>query len=128
MTNYKSQKRKKLESAGLFLVILFILVQALIRQDNPIAVISAVCGITYTFLAGLGRPICYLYGITGSSFYSLLSFQNALWGNLALYACYYLPMQVLGYFKWKKNLKSGSSEIVKIMIPKKELSILLLML
>lgn len=128
MTNYKMEKRKRLEVVGLFIVILFIIVHAFIRQDNPIAVISAVCGITYTFLAGQGRPICYLYGVTGSSFYAFLSFQNALWGNLLLYLGYYLPMQILGYFKWNKNLKSGQKDIIKISLPKKELNILLLIL
>lgn len=128
MTNYKTEKIKRLEIVGLIIVILFIIVHAFIRQDNPIAVISAVCGITYTFLAGQGRPICYLYGVTGSSFYAFLSFQNALWGNLLLYLGYYLPMQILGYFRWNKNLKSGQKDIIKISLPKKELNILLLIL
>lgn len=128
MINYKSDKRNLYENIALCLVVFFILLHAILRKDNPIAVISAVCGITYTFFAGKGRPICYLFGVTGSGFYSLLAFQNALWGNLALYACYYLPMQILGYFKWNKNLKSDSSEIVKIQLPKKELIILLTIL
>ena len=128
MTNYKSDKRKRYENIGLLLVILFIFVHGVVRQDNIVAMVSAICGITYTFLAGQGRPICYLFGVTGSGFYSLLAFQSALWGNLVLYACYYLPMQILGYFRWNKNLKSDSSEIVKIRLPKKELGLLIAIL
>jgi nicotinamide mononucleotide transporter len=112
----------------LAIVILFILLQAHIKQDSPIAIISAICGITYTFIAGKGNPICYLFGITGSAFYCLLSFKNHLWGNLSLYALYYLPMQVIGFFRWNKNLVNGQKTIIKISLPKKELCLLLSLL
>ena len=117
----------KLKKDNLILLSLLVLViiNAIARQDSVIAVISALCGITYTFLAGKGRPICYLFGITGSTFYCLLSFQNLLWGNLLLYALYYIPMQIIGYFQWNKNLKNNQKDIIKIFLPKKELAILL---
>lgn len=116
---------KKSEIFFLSSIILFIILHAFWRNDSFIAVISAICGITYTFIAGKGNPICYLFGITGSSFYSYLAFQNMLWGNLILYMCYYIPMQILGFFNWNKNLKSEKKEIVKIYLPKKELKILI---
>lgn len=128
MTNNKINSWKKSEKLGLFIILVGILLHAIIRYDSPIACVSAICGITYTFLAGKGLPICYLFGVTGSGFYSFLAFQNALWANLILYSCYYLPMQILGYFSWNKNLKDGKNEIVKIILPKKELFILLAVL
>jgi len=109
-------------------IIVFIIFHAYYRNDNPIAVISAICGITYTFIAGKGNPICYLFGVTGSAFYCILSFQNNLWGNLLLYAVYYLPMQIVGFFKWNKNLKDGENTIIKIKLPKKELCLLISLL
>ena len=128
MIDKKSIFWKRIEKICLLLVIIAIIAQAIIRKDSLPALISAVCGITYTFLAGKGLPVCYLYGVTGSSFYALLAYQNALWGNLLLYLAYYLPMQILGYFRWNKNLKSGEKDIIKIHLPKKELNILLLIL
>ena len=128
MTNNKSKSWNRYENFGLFFIILFILIQGFYNQDSIYAIISAICGITYTFIAGKGLPICYLYGVTGSSFYSLLAFQNSLWGNLLLYACYYIPMQILGYFRWNKNLKNGGNDIIKIKLPKKELFTLLVIL
>lgn len=124
----KLQNWKKGELYFLIGIWLFIIAQSVITNDNPIAMISALCGITYTFIAGKGNPICYLFGITGSSFYCVLSFNNTLWGNLLLYALYYIPMQTLGYFQWNKNLQENSSEIVKIRLPKKELLILILIM
>lgn len=128
MADNKSINWKRTEKWSLLLVILVIIINAIVQHDSVPALISAVCGITYTFLAGKGLPVCYLYGVTGSSFYAFLSYQNALWGNLLLYLGYYLPMQILGYFRWNKNLKSGRSDIIKITLPKKELSLLLSLL
>ena len=122
----KLQNWKKSEVFFIIAIWLFIIVQGILTKDNAIAMISALCGITYTFIAGKGNPICYLFGIVGSSFYCILSFNNALWGNLLLYALYYVPMQTIGYFQWMKNLREGTSEIVKIKLPLKELSHLIL--
>ena len=102
-----------LETVGLILVFVTIFVNAIINHDSIIAVISALCGISYTFLAGKGKISCYLFGVTGSGFYAYLSFINALWGNLILYLCYYIPMQILGIFRWRKHLNKNSQEIEK---------------
>ena len=45
----------------LSLIYLILIVCAVIFKDSPAAVISAVFGITYTFLAGKGNPVCYLF-------------------------------------------------------------------
>ena len=111
---------KRYEKIGLGIIYLILVCNLIIFKDSPIAVTSALFGITYTFLAGKGNPVCYLFGITGSSFYGYLSFHNALWGNLLLYMGYYIPMQVVGFFKWNSHLKTGSSEIIKTSLSKKE--------
>ncbi len=118
-------KRKIFETSALVLILSFVIINALIVKDNIIAVISALCGILYTLLAGKGRVICYYFGLLGSFCYSFLSFKNALFGNLILYMCYYVPMQVLGIFSWKKHLKEQSKEIVKIRLNLKQRLILL---
>ena len=94
-------------------ILLFIFILSVIIKDNIIAVISAIFGISYTILAGKGRVLCYYFGLAGTLCYSYISFCNGLFGNLALYMCYYFPMQILGIFKWQKHLKSDSREIIK---------------
>ncbi len=125
MRDIKLQNTNLKDNGFLLVLLLIVITNAIIMKDSTIALISALCGITYTFLAGKGKPICYMFGITGSSFYCMLSFQSLLWGNLLLYALYYIPMQILGYFQWKKNLKECKKEIIKITLPKNELFILL---
>ena len=102
------------------LEILLIILISIYMNDNKVALVSAVCGICYTILAGKGKISCYLFGLAGTFCYSFISFKNALYGNLALYALYYFPMQVAGIFKWKKHLKSDTQEIEKTKLSKKE--------
>ena len=109
----KVENENKYEQIGFILVYIILFANALITHDSLIAFVSAFCGISYTILAGKGIPTCYLIGVVGSVFYSYLSFRSALWGNLILYACYYVPMQITGFFQWNKNLKDGKNEIVK---------------
>ena len=104
----------------MIIVFSIILINAIILKDNPAAIINAICGILYTIIAGKGKISCYFFGLLGSSCYILLSFKNALWGNMLLYLCYYIPMQILGIFKWKQHLKKESKEIVKIKLNFKE--------
>lgn len=121
MTIIKLNNWKKIEVAMLIIIYLILFVNAFVFKDNPAAVISAFFGITYTILAGKGNPVCYLFGVTGSSFYGYLAFHNALWGNLLLYMGYYVPMQILGFFQWRKHLQTDKYEIIKTSLSKKHL-------
>ena len=123
----KVSVKKNIELLCFIFVYIILFSNAIITHDNPIALISAFCGISYTILAGKGIPSCYLIGVTGSALYAYLAFQSALWGNLVLYAAYYVPMQILGFFKWNKNLKENKKEIIKISLTKKESIILYLL-
>ena len=102
------------------LVILLIIAVSLYVGDSKTALISAVCGISYTILAGKGKISCYFLGLPGTLCYAYLAFANSLYGNLALYMLYYFPMQVLGIFQWKKHLKIDKQEIVKTRLTTRE--------
>ena len=102
------------------LLILLIIAISIYMKDNKIALVSAVCGISYTILAGKGKISCYYIGLMGTMCYAYLSFKNSLFGNLALYALYYFPMQILGIFKWRKHLKDDGTEVVKAKLSLKE--------
>lgn len=95
------------------LEILVIICISLLIQDSKIALISAICGICSTILAGKGKISCYLFGLAATICYAAIAFKNSLYGNFFLYICYYFPMQFWGIFKWKKHLKKDSMEIVK---------------
>lgn len=101
-------------------IILLIVVISFIMGDNKIALISAVCGISYTILAGKGKISCYFIGMIGTFCYSYLSFINGFFGNLALYMLYYFPMEIIGILKWKKHFKKEVREISKTRLSNKD--------
>lgn len=111
--------KKELEGWGKFERVIFpaeiiiIILISLYMQDSKIALISAICGVSYSILAGKGKISCYFFGLCGTLCYAYLAYKNMLYGNLVLYIMYYFPMQILGIFKWKKHLKKETQEIVK---------------
>ena len=117
---------KLYELIGLVFVMLLIFVNTYYMKDSPIAVCSAVCGILYTIIAGKGKISCYLFGLSGSVCYVWLAFASNLWGNMLLYLCYYIPMQIFGIFQWKNHLKKESKEIIKTRLSNKERILMLL--
>jgi len=124
MISIKPDNWKIGEFIGLGIIYLILVLNAIFFKDSLVAVFSAFFGVTYTMLAGKGTPKCYLYGLAGSGLYVWLAFSNAIWGNLFLYLFYYIPMQIVGFFKWNTNLKKDTNEIIKIKLQKKELYLL----
>ena len=78
MTDNKLQNWKKSERFFLATILSSIILQGYLNNDSIIAIFSAICGITYTFIAGKGHPICYFFGVIGSTFYCILAYQNSL--------------------------------------------------
>ncbi len=102
------------------LEILFIALISLYMKDSKVALVSAICGICATILAGKGKISCYFFGIVSNICYSYISFKNSFWGNLVLNMFYYLPMQFVGISKWKNHLKKETHEIYKTRLSNKE--------
>ncbi|MBR1424880.1 nicotinamide mononucleotide transporter [bacterium] len=100
--------------------IIFIAAISIYMKDNTFALISAICGICATILAGKGKISCYFFGMIANICYSYISFKNALWGNLGLNMLYYFPMQFVGIYKWKNHLKKETQEIYKTRLNPKE--------
>ena len=100
-------------SEKIFFVIVLILtiLISIYLKDSKIALISAICGMSYTILAGKGKISCYFIGMIGTFCYCYLSFKNHFWGNLALYLFYYFPMEIIGIARWLKHLKKDKQEI-----------------
>ena len=99
------------------LEILLIVLISIYMKDKTAALISAICGICATILAGKGKISCYFFGMMANICYSYISFKNSLWGNLGLNMLYYFPMQFVGIAKWKNHLKKETQEIYKTSFP-----------
>lgn len=89
-----------------------------------ISTIYTITGGLYTFFAGKGKVFCYFFGLISTLCYSYLTLKNNFLGNFLLNILYYIPMQIIGIFLWKKHLKKDKKEIVKTKLNKKEFKIL----
>ena len=116
----KSINIKIFENIFFIFAITIVIICAIIKGDNIFALLSAVFGLIYTFLLGKGKAIGYLFGITATLCGSYLSFGLGLYGFFALHLFYYFPMEIIGFFNWKKNTNSITNEVIKTALPNKE--------
>jgi nicotinamide mononucleotide transporter len=72
-------------------------------------------GVICVVLVARGSIWNYSYGLYNAAGYSWLSYQNGLFGEVMLNAGYFIPAQIIGIFMWKKNLKDGSTIVMKKM-------------
>lgn len=111
---------KKSEVIFFTFIIILIISISIYMKDNIIALISAICGISYTILAGKGKISCYIIGMIGTFCYSYLAFINGFYGNLCLYLLYYFPMEIIGIYSWSKHLEKRTKEVIKTKLSIKE--------
>ena len=100
----------KLDIIWLIIANATILGLSLYWGDGPIAIISAMAGITCTVLVSNKLVANYYFGIINVALYAFLSYQSKIYGDAMLNALYYFPMQFIGIYMWKKN-KSDDGEV-----------------
>ena len=78
-----------------------------------IETLSAICGVINVVLAAKGHISNFAFGTIQCALYAFCCYRESVYGNAVLYSLYFLPMQFVGYFSWRKKLKSdGSNEVV----------------
>lgn len=74
--------------------------------------LSALMGVLSTVLAANGSIFNFLFGLLDVCIYSYVLFDNKMPAQLALHLLYLLPMEFVGFFKWRK-LGATAKEKVK---------------
>jgi len=70
--------------------------------------VASVAGVLCVVLVAKGSIWNYLFGIVNVSLYAWISYKAALYGDAALNAFYYVPMQFIGWWQWRKRGASMS--------------------
>ena len=70
--------------------------------------IASVAGVLCVVLVAKGSIWNYLFGIVNVSLYAYISYKAALYGDAALNALYYVPMQFIGWWQWRRRGASVS--------------------
>ena len=76
-----------------------------------ISAFGSLMGVLCTVLAANGRILTFLFGILDVTIYGVMCLIGTRYGNAALHLLYFLPMQFVGYFQWKKR---GAEEKTKV--------------
>jgi len=72
--------------------------------------VASVTGVLCVVLVAKGSIWNYAFGIVNVSLYALISYKAALYGDAALNALYYVPMQFIGWWQWRKRGAALSAE------------------
>ena len=83
-----------------------------------LASIGALTGVVNTVLSANGNIWTFLFGVLDVTIASVVAFDSSIrpgsepvWGNFALHAFYFLPMQFVGWWQWRKR---GAKSDVKV--------------
>lgn len=70
---------------------------------DVIGSVAGIAGVLCVVLVAKGSIWNYLFGLVNVSMYAYISYKASLYGDAALNALYYLPMQFIGYWQWRKR-------------------------
>lgn len=65
--------------------------------------VAGIAGVLCVVLVAKGSIWNYLFGIVNVSLYAYISYKAALYGDAVLNAFYYVPMQFIGWWQWRKR-------------------------
>lgn len=71
--------------------------------------LAGITGVLCVVLVAKGSIWNYLFGLVNVSLYAWISYKAALYGDAGLNALYYLPMQFIGFWQWRKRGAAMSS-------------------
>ena len=65
--------------------------------------VAGIAGVLCVVLVAKGSIWNYLFGLINVSMYAYISYKASLYGDAGLNALYYLPMQFIGWWQWRKR-------------------------
>ena len=97
----------------LLIVGLNLLYVILIGDIAWIPLIASISGVICVVLVAKGHIANYIFGFIQVSLYVYISWQSRYWGEVMLNGLYYVPMQFIGFFLWKRRMIANSNTQVK---------------
>ena len=73
------------------------------RAMLVLSAFGSLMGVLSTVCAANGRILTFLFGLIDVSIYGVMCLIGTRYGNAALHLLYFLPMQFIGYFQWKRR-------------------------
>ena len=89
-----------------------ILVLSFMWQESWVATVASLTGIWCVVLVAKGKTLNYYFGIVNVLLYAYVAYNRQYFGEVQLNLIYYLPMQFIGLYFWKRNEVDGSGTVV----------------
>lgn len=88
--------------------------------DTLVSIIAAVTGVWCVILTGQGKRSSFIWGMVNVIFYIIVALEAKYYGEVMLNAFYYIPMNFVGWFAWKKHMNADNGEVKKQRLPFKK--------
>lgn len=82
------------------------------------ASIGALMGVVNTVLSANGNILTFLFGLVDVTIASVVAFDSSIrpggepvWGNFTLHAFYFLPMQFVGWWQWRRRGATAKEKV-----------------
>ncbi|SDW98976.1 nicotinamide riboside transporter PnuC [Paenibacillus sp. CF384] len=91
-------------------LVLFTLIAALfnvLSKDSIFGFTVFITGVLCVVLTAKGMLMSYVFGMYNTVGYAYLAYINGLFGEVMLNLLFFVPMNVVGFYMWRKNLQGG---------------------
>jgi nicotinamide mononucleotide transporter len=107
------------------ITVLNIIYSVLQHEADLSGITAAVSGVICVVLVAKGNILNYVFGIINVTLYAWISWKAKLYGDAALNALYYLPMQFAGWIVWyrKREAKDSVTVVTKLMNRKQRIQL-----
>lgn len=76
-----------------------------------VAAFGSLMGVLSTVCSANAKILTFLFGLFDVTIYGVMCFLGGKYGNAALHVLYFLPMQFIGFFQWKRRGASSGADV-----------------
>jgi len=98
---------KLFEVVWLILFTLIAVSFTFLSKDSLFGFTVFITGVLCVVLTAKGKLMSYVFGMYNTVGYAYLAYINGLFGEVMLNLLFFVPMNVVGFYMWKKNYQSG---------------------
>ncbi|MCK5028229.1 MAG: nicotinamide mononucleotide transporter [Bacteroidales bacterium] len=102
------------EKIWLFVFTCIIIVLSIYWKDSYVGILASLTGIWCVVLIAKGKIANYYFGIVNVVAYAYVAFGCQYYGEVMLNMIYFLPMQFVGIYLWRKRRVSNMKDDVKV--------------
>lgn len=106
-------------TAGMTVVMVIMTAIKLRNSDTDaamliVAAFGSLMGVLATVCSANAKILTFLFGLFDVSIYGIMCYMSGAYGNAALHMLYFVPMQFIGFYQWRKRgTKSGAHSNIR---------------